>query len=937
MPEANTSRWGRVGRLLPRLFDGGTVERTDVPPAAIAPPALGAIDSLSEGLVIFDQQDRLMYCNSRMRQFYPNAAALLQPGVAHASVAAACLRSAEVLPQPNGDRPQADDPGPASDLRLASGRIVRIRQDRTADGCLIEVHSDISELRRQTEVLAASEARAARAERQLQAAIGSSSEGIALWDADDRLVLCNDCYRQIFRSVAAELQPGAAFTTLLQLAAERRASDVDGEAPEDWLRRRIAYHREVPGGAFEHHMSDGRWLQTVERRTFNGCIVSITSDITELKNREQALRRSEARAAAAQARLQEAIESLSEGFALYDAEDRLVLCNRMYREIYARTGDDLKLGSTFEEMLRIGAARNEYAVAADEVERYIADRLEQHRHPHGTIEQQLGDGRWLQISERRTGDGGIVGVRTDITALKRAEAAMRAAVAAAERANHAKSAFLAIMSHEIRTPMNGVLGMIGLLLDGELGPAQRHYAEVARGSGEALLTILNDILDFSKMEAGRLDLEIVDFDLDHVVLSVVDLLRPRAEAKGIALAGQVAPGMPHPLRGDPGRLRQILLNLAGNAIKFTEQGQVQITASWVQQPDRRIDLLFEVLDTGIGIPDAVQSTLFAEFTQLDPSASRRRGGTGLGLAISKKLVELMDGEIGVRSTFGEGSKFWFRLTLAVQDRPAAQVVAPSEIGEKLIISRAGGPRPRILLAEDSQTNQMVATAILRAAGCQVDVVSNGQEAIEAVRTLPYDLILMDVSMPDIDGLQATAEIRRLPDQIAAVPIIAMTAHAMQSDRDSCLAAGMNDHVAKPVSKTALVETVKRWLPRGSYAADGPSAAPIDAAVLCQLRQDTDPSALPGLIHSFVNEARHRTASIAVAAAAADIPRLEHEAHALASGAETFGIRAVHEHAKAIEAACSDGRAAEACALGQKITPLVDAIASALQDRFPPSA
>ena len=514
----------------------------------------------------------------------------------------------------------------------------------------------------------------------------------------------------------------------------------------------------------------------------------------------------QAELAASKGTLEQAMASMNDGLLLMDKHLHVVAWNQRYLDLYPWLVPVLQVGVHFSALAQ--AAAQALLPDGTQAERlaWVDRRLEIEQHREFNFPQQMAGGRIVDTVRRTMPDGGSINVYRDITASERD---LSRAKAQAEAANEAKSRFLATMSHEMRTPLNGVLGMIGLMLNSALTTRQRQQALLIRSSGQTLLAVLNDILDLSKIEAGRMDLELQPFHLADTVRDVVSLLAERAETRGLAMQLRLAPGLPMRLVGDASRLRQVLFNLVGNALKFTEQGSVTVTLDHQPLPDQRVQLTLQVRDTGIGITPEVQTRLFTRFTQADSSTARRYGGTGLGLAICREIVTLMGGSIGLESTPGQGS--CFTVVLVLPHAPADDARTLALVTGTDPAAPCGAPLGplRLLAAEDNSVNQILIKALAEGWGHRCDVVANGIEAVAHVQVAHYDVVLMDIQMPEMDGEAAARAIRALPGPVGSIPIVAMTANVMTEQRAGYLDAGMDAVVSKPVDPRALQAALRQ--------------------------------------------------------------------------------------------------------------------------------
>jgi signal transduction histidine kinase/ActR/RegA family two-component response regulator len=506
--------------------------------------------------------------------------------------------------------------------------------------------------------------------------------------------------------------------------------------------------------------------------------------------------------------IREAIDAMPDGIAVYDADDRLVLWNTRYSQVNRELSSNLQVGMSFRDIIQIGLNDRLYADALGRESAWIEERLAARAEPCNTIEQRIAGDRWIRVSDRRTAAGGIVTVCTDITDLKNDARALAEARDAAQTANSAKSQFLANMSHEIRTPLNGVIGLAQAMARTELNGQQQEMLELIQSSGQTLQALLSDILDLARVESGRLELADEAFDLGRAVRDAAQLYEAAAQEKGLQFFVDIADEADRWVSGDSVRLKQILTNLVSNAVKFTSQGFVSLTAGpGPDQEGRAATLRFTVEDTGIGFDCSTRERLFSRFEQADGGITRQFGGSGLGLAISRQLAEMMGGELDCESEPGGGSAFILTIPFVGANAPGAAAVAVEQ-------DRTGGAPLRVLVADDHPVNRKVVEMILAGVGAELTMAENGVEAVNACRNGDFDLILMDMQMPLMDGLTATREIRlhEAALGIQRTPIVMLTANALAEHIAATEAAGADRHLAKPFEAADLLGLVDA-LPR----------------------------------------------------------------------------------------------------------------------------
>jgi len=624
----------------------------------------------------------------------------------------------------------------------------------------------------------------------LELTLANINQGISMVDEDFNLVFMNDRFYDLLDVKKEDLAPGAPLERLYQINADRGEYG-PGDASKQ-VAKRMDHARQIEIDQFVRVRPNGIALDVSSTKTNSGGFVTTYTDITEQI-------RAENEARDARARLVDAISVMDEAFVYFDSSDRLIMCNDKYREYYPKSADLFLPGNTFEEIIREGVKRGEYAIPDDtNEEAWIQERLKSHLHGDNIVEQLLADGRWLKIAERRTPEGGTVGFRVDITALKKAQEI-------AEEANEAKSVFLANMSHEIRTPMNAIIGLSRLALRLDLPPRAQDYQQKVYDSACSLLVIINDILDFSKMEAGRVELEHVPYRLDDVLQSVATFVGGSAEEKDLEVLFSTHPDVPRALNGDPLRLGQILTNLASNAVKFTASGEIVVRIGVKDRNATSATFIFSVSDTGIGMTPEQLTRLFQSFSQADSSTTRQFGGTGLGLVISKNLTEMMGGTIGVESTLGEGSVFTVEIPIDVQ---------PIDDTKKL--PRSIDPsKVNVLVIDDNPTAVDILSDTLQSlkftnVDCFTDPLAALSDYEQKLKTeAPYDIVLVDWRMPSMDGMEVSKRINAATKAKGkkAPGIFMVTAHGRNEAMRKADELGLAGFLVKPLNTSLLIDVI----------------------------------------------------------------------------------------------------------------------------------
>jgi signal transduction histidine kinase/response regulator of citrate/malate metabolism len=883
---------------------------------------MGAVlDVMPDGIGLLEGQ-QFLYANKKMSELFGYAGVSIQPGVTLSDVVGA--------QEATGDRVFVDGKplsvdervkrvlasgGSRFERQLPSGRHVEFRFIPVGGSRTLCVYRDVTDLmQKQGELEKAQDE--VRATRNLMSDVLKGLPlGVTVFDSERRLIYSNREFSARNLGLAPEALPNPVRLDDIiraQIAVGDHLYSDDGTPLT--LEQRLALCLAPNGSRSDRVLPSGRHFEFSFRPVGQGNTMVLVGDVTDLRRRQAELEQARDELAAAHKLTITILESMTDGFSLFLPDGRIALMNNTVRKEFGIPEDKAR-DMTLAELVRRQMAAGDQVVVDGRV-LSVEERIARILDPAGCqFERMMPSGTHVEFNFQPVGDGRTLGIYRNITELKRRQTEIEKARDAAEAANQAKSTFLATISHEIRTPMNGVIGTAELLEREPLDERQKRLVRTVRTSATALLRIIDDVLDFSKIEAGRMELEDAPFQLRAVIEGTGETLSVQAESRGLAVTTVIEPGTPDHLRGDATRVRQILFNLIGNAIKFTEVGEIRVHVRTLSDSSDRVRLALSVTDTGIGVSAEQAARLFQPFSQADNSTTRRFGGTGLGLSIVRRLAELMGGGVTVESVPGRGSTFTVTLDLGRAEGPVAEArpkpASPRGIGDG-----------RVLAIDDYPINLEVLTGQLEILGVAVDTAADGIEGLTMWRQQPYALVLTDIHMPDMDGFELTRQIRAEEATGAAgghTPIVALTANALKGEAEKCLAAGMDGYLTKPLTLDRLREAVERWMtpPSETASDDGDVAAndAIDRAVVAQLFGDNQ-----AMVDRVLRRFREAGAALAadIAAAGDDPVRLADAAHKLKGAARAAGAVRLGDLAAALEQSGSVAAAAAVQAEWQRV-------------------